>query len=304
MKRQSLFILLIGLLLVVSCTKVEVEYSQSKNIGFAYTPHEGSVNLKFSDYISSVTYFVYDSSGKLHSTGSVQTTDKNNLSSAIQLELPQGEYHIVCWGNLEHFNQTEESQQLSSAWVGNIGSKSAQGVQSSDPLYYASATFTQSEGQVNSQDLELTFTNIHIPIRVYIRSFINENIPGYNQAPIIELTDFSVAFDFTGKPQTKLIAYYPKMIFDATTNLFSARCLVPRFDQQTGALLNIYSGDGKRQLLYSVSLKDYMAINDISIDDKQEVSVPILIEFYHNGISLSATVRKPDWKDVEVTPEW
>lgn len=296
--RKALFVLLVSLVAGVSCTRVEVEYPRDSHIAFVYTADADLPVQGFWGYIASVNYFIYDPAGHLYTSGSV--TDPG--IEGIRLSLPVSKYRIVCWGNLEHYNRAEQTGELSAARIVTGGADPAGVLQGSDPLYYAWADFTVKEESPDNK-IELPFSNVHIPVWVYVRGFFNKDIPGYEQPPVIRLQGFASGFDFGGKPLQQTVSYDLPLTYDQSRDLLSGRSVVPRFDEQTPGLLNIYSA-GEHRLLYSLSIKEYMAANNIRITGRKEAAVPILVEFFHEGISVSVSVRKPDWKEVEVSPVW
>lgn len=285
------------LFLLTGCTSAELSDSKNVTLQFQYTAG-GSTDV-LSEYIGSVTLYVYDSkTGQYIKSLKVTNTELQTNHSANIL-LDPGAYDIVCWGNVEdktifsNTNLSESKAVLTSPDINNI-----QKITTSDPLYYGKITLNV-DSNLSETSATVNFSCAHIDIWVYVAGVVDETSSGGNISPIISITGLVPSYDFNMQPQGNSVNYYPESTYREDKLVSIAHCSVLNFNENTSAQVNISKGS-TGELIESVDISKFISENKIDISGGGEVSIPILLEYTNLGV----IIKMPTWNDVPVNPVW
>ena len=233
-----------------------------------------------------------------------QRMEKEALSvfAGTELSLPAGTYRVVCWGNA--YDKTS----LGGAFVG-FGIPDANAIATGGyPLYYAPYTQTQSPAQaftvtVPEQGVEtavVNFRSAHIKIEVYIKGFVDQSTQaGQPLLPLVELTDQPSGYDYDMQASGPVLTY--RDVAAARTvegqQLAVTGFYTPLFGEDTPVRAIIkQQSDGST--VATVSLKDFIRDNHITLSVATEVVIPIFVDLEKGGIHITL----PQWDENPITP--
>lgn len=296
MKSKVIYLyLLCGSLLFLfpSCTEEKLGGCPDLSVHLEYLA-DGSTNV-LQKYIANATYYIYNEQGGLVQKGKL-SPDQLNRPCGFQLKLNPGKYHFVCWGNLEHYCRIDHEEQLEQAHV-CTAQEHAEGLPYSfDPLYFSEADVTITDVD-KVAEITPRFHGAHITIWLYVKGFEETDEQGRIIPPSFFLGDFGSECDFHGETCGKQITYFPESVYDEEEQVIMAYCHLPRFDEQTASQVHLYSGVD-HQLIETVDLREFISSNNIRLTGKEEIDIPILLEFN----DLDCVVTLPDWDEEEAKP--
>jgi len=286
---KIIFTLLLGMSLFSGCIKDDLEdcIVEGKPLYFSYL---GDINREiFPQKINEVNLYVYDQAESLVQTIILNKTDLNTLQGT-KLDLPNGNYHIVCWGNV--FSETQVNNELSrgpEAFVSTPEFLTDETITTNDSLYFGSLDI-QITNDIIKPDT-VYFKSSHIKMLVKL-----EGLDDYDVSPVkLQIENLSPTVDFYQKYSADTTSYYPVISRDNAANDFIARFNVLRFNNDNNInikLINTESG----KIIYTLKLKDFLAQNSITVNGINEAFVGIA--FWFNGLGVTV---KP-WDEENITP--
>ncbi|GAB6118861.1 FimB/Mfa2 family fimbrial subunit [Dysgonomonas termitidis] len=312
----SLFILL-AFALLNSCIGEDSEYcpeiddNSNLRLEFRYTDENG-LDI-FTDKVRYTDVFIFDSGDRLVKR---ITLDENALSlfAGTELRLEPGTYRIVCWANATantlYEGASPGNNLFSDAFLSNSSlDKATNTASDSDPLYYAPAPSQDSQPQPfyvtvpesGSQTAVIPFRSAHITIGVYVKGFTDTSAQGAALPPTIVLTDIPAHYNFNMQTYGTGISYKKTAANTVieSQNMAYSEFYTPLFNENTPILLYIKKqSDGST--VATVSLKDFIADNNITVTGTDGLFIPIQIEFK----SVSVEVTLPGWDSKPVSPEF
>lgn len=290
---------LLGILLLLplchGCTETEIGGCRNASITFQYTA-DGTTDV-FREHIANVSYYVYDASGRLVTSGRLESADLSAFRG-FKLKLEKGSYEVVCWGNLEHHCQARMHEQKETAHIVNLAHVSDADPQTGDPLYFGKETLEITDSNVGTT-INISFHAAHITLWMYTKGVTDFDANGNPCPPVFHVGGFHSEYDFDGSSGGTPISFRPESTYKEEKQICMARCIVPRFNQETPAVLKVFKGTDHK-LLEVVEISRFISDNQIEVEEKEEVVIPILFDF----MGLEVVIRMPSWDEIEVSPEW
>lgn len=256
----------------------------------------------FRKMIDRVNLYVFDlTDGRLVLT---KTVEKAELvaSQGTELYLPEGDYRIVTWANA--FDDTEilsDNMATGRVHAPAFGTTPQGRITTNDHLYFGKlditvpATATLPAGSATKVTGDIPHVGAHINIEVYVSGVGFENDPA--SWPVVKLSSLMPQYDLLmGDAQPYATTYYPTVAWSDRPNVSQALFQTLRFADDNKIVVSIEKQDGT--LLHTIDLKSFMQANSISVDDKNEATVSLLIKFYDGQFSISI----PDWESKPVDP--
>ena len=280
--------IILGLFLLIlssSCIKEDLD-----DCGiYLYFSYLGDFNKEiFPEKIERVNLYVYDESGVLVKT-SVFDRDQLRLSQGTMLDLPNGNYHLVCWGNAHETTRINNGESLAAGIVAAPHYFTRELITTNDSLY-----FGEREIAIHGDEWErdtFYFNSSHIKMRVEIVGLEHET-----KMPLqIEVGNLSPTVDFARNFSREKEHYYPAAQAQSGTGSFMADFNVLRFNDDNDVYVNLYNNE-TNQLIYNLDLKDFMQRNQITVDGINEAFVGI--RFRVNGLSVTVT----PWEEESIKP--
>ena len=281
MRKPLSILLTLVLLFCVSCiNENNRDDCYNARILFNYNA-DGEANV-ISDYIQSAKLLVYDDSGSLYTSLHVS---KLTLASkeGLLIDLPKGRYSFVCWGNYDKYSQLTEEESIATSRIQATGYLDSSKIESNDHLYYGIETIEFKEGFNVTKVLD--FSSAHINLEVAVK--------GFRVKPALHINNLMPQYDMYMRPTKEYsTSYWPTFEFNEGFKVYISRFQVLRFNNNNPLEL-VVEFPGLREPM-SISIAEFMkSFNPIlTVEDKQEVTLSILIELTDLGVVVSI----PNWQ--------
>lgn len=282
----NILIPVVVLLLCPACiTEVDVGACNNTVIRFEYLA-DGQEDV-FPEYISSVTYCIYDGEGGIVTQA---TLDKNMLDEFQGLKLrlhSAGDYSLVAWGNLGTHCELYSEEKLSEGKVAHP----SETPRTFDRLYLGTLSFNL-ESVDGRHEWVAPLHSAHVTLNAYIQSTLSEAAGAY----AIRVGKFATGVSNSGETLGPDRDYCPVFTDDIEGRIKSTTWL-PRFDENTEATIEVFSTISENNVA-SVKLSDYISANNIRITGVEEAVIDVLISVSGTNISI----KFPGWKPKPVYP--
>jgi hypothetical protein len=282
----NILIPVVVLLLCPACiTEVDVGACNNTVIRFEYLA-DGQEDV-FPEYISSVTYCIYDGEGGIVTQA---TLDKNMLDEFQGLKLrlhSAGDYSLVAWGNLGTHCELYSEEKLSDGKVAHPSETPG----TFDRLYLGTLSFNL-ESVDGRHEWVAPLHSAHVTLNAYIQSTLSEAAGAY----AIRVGKFATGVSNSGETLGPDRDYCPVFTDDIEGRIKSTTWL-PRFDENTEATIEVFSTISESNVA-SVKLSDYISANNIRITGVEEAVIDVLISVSGTNISI----KFPGWKPKPVYP--
>ncbi|MBJ2161893.1 MAG: FimB/Mfa2 family fimbrial subunit [Muribaculaceae bacterium] len=282
----NILIPVVVLLLCPACiTEVDVGACNNTVIRFEYLA-DGQEDV-FPEYISSVTYCIYDGEGGIVTQA---TLDKNMLDEFQGLKLrlhSAGDYSLVAWGNLGTHCELYSEEKLSDGKVAHPSETPG----TFDRLYLGTLSFNL-ESVDGRHEWVAPLHSAHVTLNAYIQSTLSEAAGAY----AIRVGKFATGVSNSGETLGPDREYCPVFTDDIEGRIKSTTWL-PRFDENTEATIEVFSTISESNVA-SVKLSDYISANNIRITGVEEAVIDVLISVSGTNISI----KFPGWKPKPVYP--
>lgn len=255
--------------------------------------------VMFSRTIDGVTLVVFDRADGQHILDKAIVKADLNRFQGTELDLPAGDYRIVCWGNA--FDDMELlSDNLSEGRVHAPAYGSGGKIATNDHLYYGEYDITvptaaDASGKVTG---DIPFRSAHIDMRIYIKGLDGLSDPA--AWPELEIGNLMPQYDLRMNAiQPFGTTYHPVLAQDDEKKALAACFQVLRFADDNPVTVTVREAAPGNAVRAAVNLREYMEKNDISVDNLHEAAVEMLIEFTDLGVSITI----PDWNSSITDPE-
>ena len=251
----------------------------------------------FSRAIDGVTLFVFDrTDGQQILQKTIAKADLNRFQGT-QLYLPAGDYRIVCWGNA--FGDTEIlSSSLSQGRIHAPAYGAQTKIPTNDHLYHGDYNITvpAADKMPDKVTGDIPFRGAHIDMEIHVKNFGQSADPA--TWPDLEIGNMMPQYDMQlNAVQPFGTTYHPTVAWNTQRKVMTSVFQVLRFDDDNPVTVTVREPDNTVKA--TIDLRQYMADNGISVDDKHEAAVRMLIEFTDLGISITI----PDWSAIGTEPE-
>lgn len=298
MKSRFLILLLSAFCLSAGCIREDrSDCTCDVFLDFVYTG-DGNTDI-FPDKIGNVNLYVY--SAQDNSLVAEYALDKASLTElqGIKMHLRPGSYRIVCWGNAAertHIHTVyDEARVAEPVWF-----DSKDGFSGTDELYFSDIEVSVPE---TLQDVEGTcyFESSHIDMYIHLKGFkgaLGEDGEAVDGLAVAH-TGVSAWTDFFNIPSAdERCEVIPEIHDDPDdSQSYILEYHVLRFSEQDETSIEIRdpeSGD----VLYSVSVTEFIRDFGIGVDGVQEVTVPIRIILGPVGVEVV------EWNIEDVMPDF
>lgn len=300
MNPKKLLILLPFIVLFVGCIKDDADDDTcptSSTLYFSYTG-DGFTEL-FPAKISNVWLYVFNTDNALVTKLSI---DRTQLSAyqGTQLDLPQGQYHVLCWGNT--FNKTIDKNAMArlTAELSNPEYEGGGAVTTNDSLYYAYRLLTVPPIPVKNDTIH--FQGAHIKFRVFLHgAYTSATTTRSNpSAYYIRVNQLPPTYDFSMQNLHSPISYKPIGAEEAELgtgkSVFAYRFNTLRIADNNPVTIDLIDAKTE-QVVYTLSLKDYMALYGIHVNGINEAIINVHFVISSVGITVLP------WQDEVIHPE-
>ena len=282
---------------LTSCIREDLDDCFSTNKLILSYKGDGDTEI-FSDKICRVEMYVFDAENKCVNS-SVLPANQVKSRTAQLPPLKAGEYRIVCLGNthntkVDRLDTGDYSQMLFAAEDYLAGNT----VSGNDSLYYASIPYTVQKftGREEEQVKVIEFASSHYDLLVEVVG-VPETGTRAGSMPALEINGVTPCTDFENRVSGEATDYMLETDYEA--GLLSARTNIMRHENHEDVNVRLRQSPGDDPLA-EVNLAEFLAANPIIDCTKQEVLIPIRIEFKEGQITVSV----PEWYVEQVKPEF
>lgn len=289
MKKAAVICVSLLTLLMAGCIKEDLEDCYT-TLYFSYLG-DGTREI-FLEKTGKVDMYVYNESGAL-----VQSVvlNRNDLQrkQGFTLQLPDGRYKVVCWGNAYADTQVTNGTALHSGLVGTPHYFTKDRIITNDSLYFGSRDVDLS-ADIYGVDT-VRFSSAHIKMKIELAGLDDMKLPG-NTSPIeVEMGNLRPAVDFLKTFSDENISYYPVSKFEEASGVFGLQFNVLRFNDEDDVYIRLMNKE-TGNVAYNVNLKDFMKENKITVNGVNEAVVGIRFRFNNTSI-----IVRP-WEEEDIRP--
>lgn len=289
------------LVMTVGCIKENMDDCYKRGMSFLYFDYKGDgltdiLNKK----IKQVALYVYDESNRFITKKNVS---QNELVErhGTNLDLEPGKYQVVCVGN--PFDQTEIREaensgivDFSKISISHPNLYNPDNIPGNDSLYLGRFCYEISGLKENQADT-VPFESSHLKVYMEVRGVNSIRSRAPEPSVAVTFRNVSPAMNFENKTvDSEKTDYVPEFNFDAVNGTMISRFNILRHDLDNSIEVVLYDKENDMKVLASFFLSDFLKEHP-SIDvSKQEVLIPILVEFK----GLIVTIKVPGWSIVEL----
>lgn len=281
------------------CQGHEPEPEETRQlIYFRYTG-DGTSDL-LADKIKFADLYVFDENEQLVQTKGI-STEELAATHGTTLQLPAGNYRLVCLAN------TGERTQTSDLGTGDINnmyfahpayfSEDETSLTGNDPVYHGALTLQAEEGTSRDTiDFHASHLNVYLEIAGYDTMIAGRSA----SAPLsvtFEHAPCRVFFDNRVCPSTR--TYHPELRKEGGQDLYIGQLNTYRLDENHPMQVCLHNGGADP--FYTLDVMEFVSTHPEIDLSKEEADLPIRIEFRGKDVNVSITV--PKWDIEEVFPD-
>lgn len=295
-KRTILYSLLLVTILITGCIKDDLDdCPPAFSLYFSYKG-DGTREM-FLEKDKSVVLYIYNDKELLIKTIALDESDLKR-KQGVDIDLPEGKYHVVCWGNSDKDTQISQNESLDLSVIGATGYYTGEAITSNDSLYYGSKDINILRNNSVKVDT-VKFKSIHFGVRIITNELNTPASSGNTRATSesafrVEIGNLTPTVNFKEVYSSEKVSYYPTSALDKD-NEFQSSFNVLRFDDDNDVYINLRNKETD-SITYTMPLKDFMQKNNITVNGKNEVVIGI--KFTFTGMNV---VVKP-WEEEDITP--
>lgn len=292
----------LGLLLAgAAASCIREDMSQCRNAHELVLSYLGDGKTEiFDDKICRVEMYVFDAMNSCVADFVVPA----GQVAARTAELPPlapGDYRVVCLGNTHHTKTVNLSagsfDAIRFADADYVDTGAASG---NDSLYYASVpvTVTGFTGKEGDRTTLVPFVCSHYDLSVEVAGIPRSDVRA-GLLPRLEICGVAPCTDFENRVCGEAADYTLETRYDADKMLLTSETNIMRHTNHEAVSVCLRTASGESTFV-EVNLAEFLAEHPGIDCSKQEVLIPIRIEFTSAGVEVSV----PDWFVQEVKPEF
>ncbi|WP_044137650.1 FimB/Mfa2 family fimbrial subunit [Bacteroides oleiciplenus] len=288
--KKAIILYILLLVTVTGCIKENLDDCET-TLYFSYLGDE--TKEIFPQKIEKVDMYIYNQNNVCVQKA-VLNRKELDRQRGTTLNLPSGQYHVVCWGNSLNDTRINEGSSLKNNIVGAPHYFTKELITTNDSLYFGEREITITNESYRTDTVH--FSSAHIKMRIELEGLDAVNNTRAAVSPIsIEVGNLSSTVDFTKTFSNERISYFPLVNFDSGIQKFGAKFNVLRFNNDNEVYLRLHDNLANKEL-YTMQLKDFMKENNIAVDGINEATIGIRIRF--NGTAITV---KP-WDEEVIRP--
>lgn len=298
MNKLNTFFFLSILFSLQGCIKEDLSHCLPiYNIDIQFDYHGDSSSLSiFDENIEQIDIYIYNNDCILVKQV-VKNRDELNMYAGFREQLPVGEYTLVSIANDKEYTNISEIDNECTARIKAEHIARQTGIPACVDHIYSSVTdIIVIPGGITKKEVELRSS--HINVNLYIKYGADAASKANNQSPIIQVNHLPEMMNFEMGLEQETTTYHPGVIYDQTKNMFASNFQTLRFTKQHP--VNIAINDSQGMPIHTLDIQSFLKENNLlSVYDKQEASIGILIEVYDMHIKISI----PDWGAEDLIPD-
>ena len=300
MKRFLYLYLLASVVLLASCIKENYDDCERCTLTFSYT---GDVTWDiFPEQITRVNLYVFDNDDRLVQT---KLIEQNELKAfqGTKLNLGPGKYRVVGVGN--GFNKTEvtntSATNMAEIQMQHPNLNSGGAIEGNDSLYLGQQEIIMPKDDWYEADVP--FRSSHLKVSFSVVGYFNNGQTSSSSRASADALELKVKnllpqTNFTNSANGDKITYNPPFKLEGS-DLLNSYFNIMRHSKDSDVEFELVE-KSTGNVLYTISLSNFLAQYPQIDITKQEVLIPIVVQFTKLGV----TVTIPDWLNVPVIPDF
>ena len=293
---------LVSFVLLASCIKENYDDCERCELTFSYT---GDVSYDiFPQQITRVSLYVFDADDRLVQTKRIEQNELRAFQGT-KLNLSPGRYRVVGVGN--EFDKTvvenTSANDMSQIIFRHPNANTEQVVEGNDSLYLGQKMITIPEEYWYKDDVP--FRSSHLKVSYTVKGYVD--IPESNQQAtratesLLELRvkNLLPKTDFTNRAHGDKMTYHPQLTLTPSNAEHKGYFNIMRHAKDSDVEFELVD-KASGEVVHTLMLKDFLEMYPQIDVTKQEVLIPIIVEFKNIGV----TVTIPDWMIQDVTPDY
>ena len=299
---KKLFYLCLPLVLFVlltSCIKEDYDDCERCKLTFTYTGDES--HDIFPQKITCVSLFVFDKNDCLVQTKRIEQNDLKAYQGT-KLNLGPGTYRIVGVGNDYDLSEVTgtSNNDMSRVIVHHPNALSGGLIEGNDSLYLGQKTIT-IPSTYWYQD-EVAFRSSHLKVSYTVKGYIETSPELATRAQSrleLRVHNLLPQTDFNNRAHGKTVTYDPELKFHPDGAIHQGYFNILRHAKDSDVEFELVD-KSSGEVVHTLKLKDFLAKYPQIDVTKQEVLIPIIVEFKN----MDVTVTIPDWMIHDITPDY
>ena len=288
---------LVSFVLLASCIKENYDDCERCKLTFSYTG-DGTNDI-FSQQITCVSLYVFDQNDKLVTTKRIEQNDLKAYQGA-KLNLSPGTYQVVGVGNDTNLTEIYDlSAKDLSKTVFRHPNAPAGVVEGNDSLYLGKKSITIPSDYWYEDDVP--FKSSHLKVSYTVKGYVETTAQSTRSGGALELrvNNLLPQTDFNNRAHGEKMTYDPQMVFQPNGSNYVSYFNIMRHAKDSDVEFELVRAS-TGEVLHTLQLKDFLARYPQIDITKQEVTIPIIVEFKNMGINVTI----PDWLIHNITPDY
>lgn len=301
MKRLLLYIImpLVSFVLLTSCISENMDDCERCKLTFSYL---GDVDYDiFPQHITYVSLYVFDANNRVVQTKRIE---QNELKAyqGTKLNLEPGAYRIIGVGNtydktvVDNVSSTDYSKIIfhhPNAERGGV-------VEGNDSLYLGAKDIVIPSDYWYEDDVP--FRSSHLKVSYTVKGYVNPEAKstrageGYLELRVNNLLPQT---DFNNRAHGEKMTYDPVLTIQPGNGDHTGYFNIMRHAKDSDVEFELVD-KASQKVVHTLALKDFLEKFPQIDVTKQEVLIPIIVEFKNIGV----TVTIPEWMIHDVTPDY
>ncbi|MBQ3212942.1 MAG: FimB/Mfa2 family fimbrial subunit [Alistipes sp.] len=303
MKKLLLYLCmpLVSFVLLTGCIKEDMDDCERCTLTFSYL---GDVNYDiFPQHITCVSLYVFDADNRVVQTKRIEQNELKAFQGT-KLNLEPGAYRVIGVGN--QYDKTVVENVSSSDYSQIIFRHPNAGkgvVEGNDSLYLGAKDIVIPSDYWYEDDVP--FRSSHLKVSYTVKGYVNPATEaasatragsGYLELRVKNLLPQT---DFNNRAHGDKITYNPVLELNTKNGDHEGYFNIMRHAKDSDVEFELID-KASQEVVHTLALKDFL--NEFTQIDvtKQEVLIPIVVEFKNIGV----TVTIPDWMINDVTPDY
>lgn len=289
--KKNLWILPL-LMIVSSCIRNDNDDCSSQPSMLLYFSYlgDGTQDI-FPSKIENVNLYIFGQDDQLVEQHLIDRAELQAYQGT-RLTLPEGLYHVVCWGNTFTNTTVINQQSRLIAELSHPNYYAHQTIMTNDSLYYVyQKVYIPASDPVVPDTLY--FNGAHIKFRVYLHGAYKDadNNPFY-----IHVNNLSPTYNFEMLNKNPLVSYQPNGFENVAAPMYCYYFNTLRISDNNPVTIDLMNAK-TQESFYTLPLKDYMTQYGIHVDGRNEAIINVHFHISSLGVSVLP------WEDEDLKPE-
>ena len=291
---------LVSFVLLAGCIKEDYTDCERCKLTFSYT---GDVSYDiFPQQITSVSLYVFDEDDRLVQTKRIEQNDLK-VYQGTKLNLTPGTYRVVGVGNDYNLTDVNNTSAADMSKITFSHPNVARGgvVEGNDSLYLGQKTFTVPADYWYEDDVP--FRSSHLKVSYTVKDYVNPAASASTRAGNgyleLRVKNLLPQTDFNNRAHGEKMTYDPVLSLIPEKGEHRGYFNIMRHAKDSDVEFELVD-KASGEVVHTLLLKDFLEKFPQIDVTKQEVLIPIVVEFKNIGV----TVTIPDWMIHDVTPDY